>query len=80
MGGQHYTGPLSNEDQKLDNLCSGLSKMERCRSEGKNLQLKEFQRLMKKKKKECCSAFTKVAPTISVQFAVRSVRARGGCV
>jgi hypothetical protein len=28
MGGQHHTGPQSHEDQKLDNRCSGQSKME----------------------------------------------------
>ena len=31
MGGQHHAGPGSNEDQKLDNLCPGQSKVEGCR-------------------------------------------------
>ena len=52
MGGQHHTGPWSNEDQKLVNLCPGESKVEGCRWEGQNLQLKENQRLKKKKKKK----------------------------
>jgi len=46
MGGQHHTGPWSDGDKKLDNLCPGYRKVEGCRSEGQNLQLKEVQRLI----------------------------------
>ena len=45
MGGQHQTGHLPNEDQKLDSLRPGSTEVERGRWEGQNFQLKEVQRL-----------------------------------
>jgi len=39
MGGEHQTGHLSNEDQKLDSLRPGSREVERGRREGQNFQL-----------------------------------------
>jgi uncharacterized protein with gpF-like domain len=50
MGGQHHTGPWSNGDKKLVNLCPGQSKEEE--EEEEEEEKEEKNKKKKKKKKE----------------------------